>query len=538
MRNPLTHLSLGRRLGAAFAVLCVLLAIVAAAGLNGSARQRAVARQTAELHNLRTDVLELRFLDSDVSGWQGYVFVDALFTGPASAVSSDNPNLVGLNDSRAAGDSLLVTLQGYPLTGPERALVGTLATQWGGYFDLTDSMISLISDGTERSVEAAHVILEGDLEASWGALLDSTAELQASVDARIAALDDDAVAAATGARRQVMLAGAFAALIAVGLGIGITRSIVNPLRRCVVSLKAMADGDLTVTVDVPNHDEVGIMARSLARAQESLRGTLAGVVETAQTVAVAAEELSAANSQVTTGSEETSAQAGVVAAAAEQVSRNIQTVAAGAEQMGASIREIAQNANEAAEVAGRATGVASTTTDLITRLGVSSGEIGDVVKAITSIAEQTNLLALNATIEAARAGDAGKGFAVVASEVKELARETARATEEITRRVEAIQVDTGGAVTAIDEISAIIASINDHQFTIASAVEEQTATTNEMSRSVAEAALGSGEIAHSITGVAAGAAASSAVLEQMGGSVDELARLSADLRQRISAFTY
>jgi len=538
MRNPLTHLSLGRRLGAAFAVLCVLLAIVAAAGLNGSARQRAVARQTAELHNLRTDVLELRFLDSDVSGWQGYVFVDALFTGPASAVSSDNPNLVGLNDSRAAGDSLLVTLQGYPLTGPERALVDTLATQWGGYFDLTDSMISLISDGTERSVEAAHVILEGDLEASWGALLDSTAELQASVDARIAALDDDAVAAATGARRQVMLAGAFAALIAVGLGIGITRSIVNPLRRCVVSLKAMADGDLTVTVDVPNHDEVGIMARSLARAQESLRGTLAGVVETAQTVAVAAEELSAANSQVTTGSEETSAQAGVVAAAAEQVSRNIQTVAAGAEQMGASIREIAQNANEAAEVAGRATGVASTTTDLITRLGVSSGEIGDVVKAITSIAEQTNLLALNATIEAARAGDAGKGFAVVASEVKELARETARATEEITRRVEAIQVDTGGAVTAIDEISAIIASINDHQFTIASAVEEQTATTNEMSRSVAEAALGSGEIAHSITGVAAGAAASSAVLEQMGGSVDELARLSADLRQRISAFTY
>jgi methyl-accepting chemotaxis protein len=161
-----------------------------------------------------------------------------------------------------------------------------------------------------------------------------------------------------------------------------------------------------------------------------------------------------------------------------------------------------------------------------------------VVKAITSIAEQTNLLALNATIEAARAGEAGKGFAVVAGEVKELARETARATEEITRRVEAIQVDTSGAVTAMDQISAIIASINAYQLTIASAVEEQTATTNEMSRSVAEAATGSGEIAANITGVATGAATSSEVLEQMSGSVSELARLSADLRERISAFTY
>ena len=196
------------------------------------------------------------------------------------------------------------------------------------------------------------------------------------------------------------------------------------------------------------------------------------------------------------------------------------------------------NANDAAKVADRATGVAASTNDLITRLGVSSGEIGTVVKAITSIAEQTNLLALNATIEAARAGEAGKGFAVVAGEVKELARETARATEEITRRVEAIQVDTSGAVTAMDQISEIVASINHYQLTIASAVEEQTATTNEMSRSITEAATGSGEIAANITGVAAGAATSSEVLEQMGGSVNELAHLSAGLRERISAFIY
>ena len=349
-----------------------------------------------------------------------------------------------------------------------------------------------------------------------------------------------AEAAATSGSAIRLLVGCLAGglVLVVGLGFVMANSMRRSVTRVQSALEAMARGDLTVRADVHSADEIGRMAASLTTAQDALRATLTGVGASAQTVAAAAEELSAANTQVAAGSEETSAQAGVVAAAAEQVSRNVQTVSAGAEQMGASIREIAQNANEAARVATRATDVVAATNDTVAKLGVSSAEIGTVVKAIASIAEQTNLLALNATIEAARAGEAGKGFAVVAGEVKELARETAKATEEITRRVAAIQVETTGAVAAMGEISAIIASINDYQLTIASAVEEQTATTNEMSRSVTEAASGSSEIASNITGVASGAAASSETLVQMGASVGELARMSAELTSRISAFTY
>ncbi|MGY1652284.1 methyl-accepting chemotaxis protein [Geodermatophilus sp. SYSU D01119] len=329
-----------------------------------------------------------------------------------------------------------------------------------------------------------------------------------------------------------------AVLLSVGLTVWVVRRILRGVRSVQRSAEAMAAGDLTVTPEVTSGDEVGRMAAALGEAQGNLREVLAAVVSSADAVAASSEELSASAAQISASAEETSAQSGVVSGAAEEVSRNVQTVAAGAEQMGASIREIATNAAEASQVAARAVTAAETTTATVAKLGESSAEIGNVVKVITSIAEQTNLLALNATIEAARAGEAGKGFAVVANEVKELAQETAKATEDIARRVQAIQADTGAAVGAIGEISSIVAQISDRQTTIASAVEEQTATTNEMSRSVQEAAQGSGQIADNISGVSTAADSTTQALTQTRTAVDELSRMAADLRGTVGRFTW
>jgi methyl-accepting chemotaxis protein len=326
--------------------------------------------------------------------------------------------------------------------------------------------------------------------------------------------------------------------LAVGLGLYVGRLIVRPLRRVNEVLGKVAEGDLTVKAGIDSTDEVGQMAAALDVATGNMRTAIESMAGSATTLSASSEELSAVSGQIAASAEETSVQSDVVSAAAEQVSRNVQTVATGAEEMGASIREIAQNANEAARVAASAMAVAETTNTTVGKLGDSSIEIGNVIKVITSIAEQTNLLALNATIEAARAGEAGKGFAVVANEVKDLARETAKATEDIGRRVEAIQADTREAVDAIGEISSIIARINDYQTTIASAVEEQTATTNEMSRNVAEAAMGSTEIAQNIVGVATAAQTTSAGVTQSQGAAQELAQLSTELQRLVGEFRF
>jgi methyl-accepting chemotaxis protein len=341
--------------------------------------------------------------------------------------------------------------------------------------------------------------------------------------------------------RSMNLTMAITTFAALGIGIfvavSLSRGIAGATQSLLVQAEAIAAGDLTrEDLKVRSQDELGDLTTAINKMSGSLKSIILSISENAMQVASASEELNSTSQQITANSEETSAQADVVSKAAQSVSQNLQTVATGAEEMGASIKEIAKNATEAAKVATSAVKVAETTTVTVSKLGDSSTEIGQVIKVITSIAQQTNLLALNATIEAARAGEAGKGFAVVANEVKELAKETARATEDISRKIEAIQTDTKAAVDAIASISGVIHQINDISSTIATAVEEQNATTNEMSRNVSEAANGSGEITSNIARVAEAAQGTTRGATDTQKASQQLVETSTQLRRLIEQF--
>lgn len=301
---------------------------------------------------------------------------------------------------------------------------------------------------------------------------------------------------------------------------------------------AAAQGDLTRQISISGNGPMAQLGSSLATFFENLSGSIASISENATALAGASEELSAVSAQMSSNASDTASQAQLVSAATEEVNTNVNVVTTGVEELNSAIREIAKNASDAARVSQQAVSIASDTNRTISKLGDSSMEIGKVVKVITSIAEQTNLLALNATIEAARAGEAGKGFAVVANEVKELAKETARATEDISHKIEAIQSDTSGAISAIQEISEVINRINDISNTIASAVEEQTATANEMGRNVAEAARGSAEIAQNITSVADSTQSTTEGANNTMQAATELSRMAGDLQRLVGQFKY
>lgn len=528
-RLHMTNRSVGAQVATVIAMMALVAMVIAALAVGGVTRM-AKTSETMYSQNVQ---------GTSLAGQMKYQMVFAQYnavsggfaTDPAKAAASNAARDLALQQVGVIADQYLAQAQP---GAAEVELLNAVRTDVGTYAKAVGDADKLIAAGKmdERMTIVTTVL------APVGKAISENIDKLVAIQVEASAHANDAAAAlANQVRLWTILVAVFGTVLALVLGVIVTRSLTSGIRKVKYVADGLASGDLTRVSGLTRGDEVGQTAAALDQASGNLQGLVSGVVEIAETLAAALEELTASNAEMAVGVDGASTQAGVVAAAAAQVSRHVQTVASGAEQMGASIREIAQNTAEAAKVAQRATGVSRSTNEKITQLGVSSAEIGNVVKVITQIAAQTNLLALNATIEAARAGDAGRGFAVVAGEVKDLAEETAKATEEITRRVQEIQADTSGAVVSIEEISAIIASINDFQHTIASAVEEQTATTNEMSRSVTEAATGSGEIADNIADIAALTASSSNTVSQSVNAVSELARMSADLRERVAAFT-
>ena len=416
----------------------------------------------------------------------------------------------------------------------ERSLFEGFRSAWEKHVTIKDQVMDLYQRGKNKEGEALSI---GEGMATFTAadrfLSD---ELQLNRKA-----SGEAMRAAAGiylsARYWVIGLLIGSVVIGAMLSILTARSLASAAEQMLSTIEAVAANNLTVPdLNIRSRDEIGLTGVAVNKMKNNLHRIIQSITGMAEHVACASEELSITSQQILSSSQGTSAQAQVVSTATHQVSQNLQTVATGAEEMSASIKEIATNATEAAKIATSAVKVAETANSTVFKLGDSSTEIGQVIKVITSIAQQTNLLALNATIEAARAGEAGKGFAVVANEVKELAKETAKATEDISRKIEAIQIDTKAAVDAIASIGDVINQVNGISNTIATAVEEQNATTNEMARNVSEAARGSGEITKNIGGVAQAAESTSHGASDTQKAAQQLVETSAELRRLVEQF--
>ena len=347
-----------------------------------------------------------------------------------------------------------------------------------------------------------------------------------------------AVAPASALLRAVGLLAVVVAALAAGAAVVVARALTRPLQSAVEVLELVATGDLRHRLpEDRGTSEVRRLATALNRSVGDVAEVLTALRGRAQDLTGATKRLQVLAGEVAEDAARSASLAAAAGATTEQVAQEVHSVAAGAEEMGASIREIADSAARAAQTMNEAMATAEATSSTVARLGESSREIGAVVEAIAAIAAQTNLLALNATIEAARAGDAGKGFAVVAGEVKDLARETARATAEISGRIVAVQAQSGEAAGAIGEISAVVDRVHEYQTTIASAVEEQSATTAEMSRGVGLAAAGTSSVGSDVRSVADAAASTARSTEATRETAASVAGISDDLGALVARFT-
>ncbi len=376
--------------------------------------------------------------------------------------------------------------------------------------------------------------------------------------------DTQMLNAAVHTRKGVLLFGAVALISGSFLAFVLARGIIGPLKKGVDLAEAISKGDLTKSIDLDQQDEIGVLARAMRTMTENLRNMFGDITEGIETLSSSSTELSAISQQMSAGAEQSSQKAARVAssaeemsssmnsvsAATEEVSQNMDMVASAAEEMSTSIDEIAQNTEKGRSIASDAVMQAASASSRMQELGNAAMEVGTVTETIKEISEQTNLLALNATIEAARAGEAGKGFAVVANEIKELAKQTAEATQQIQQRIDGIQNSTSSTVGEIEQVTRVINEVSDVVSSIATAIEEQSVATKEIANNVSQASFGvqevtqnvsrsstaSSEITSDIAEVNSAAQENANASSQVHMSAEQLSNLSERLKEMVSRF--
>jgi methyl-accepting chemotaxis protein len=529
------NISIGLRLAGAFTCVGLCLVIAIGIGLWGQHRAESETTRLAMAGNIGRDAMVAKFRTADFNGWQNGYALDIL-RGVAGAADDTVGTRAQFVAATAAFRDDLTALDHYRLISAEQTELAAMRQSFEQFMAIDQQAIAGYRSGTAAGRAQAGDLISGPSDTAMARIADAADKFSVLAGGQAGQAAARAADAARTARILMIIAGLICLALAAVLAVLVTRSITVPLRATVATLRAVAAKDLTVRAPAAGRDELAVMGRAVNETLAVLLTTFGMIGDSSRTLAGAAHELTVAAGRISDAAADASGQSERVATAAEEVSRSVQTVASGTEEMNAAIREISGSASMAAGVAASGVDSAREAGETIGQLGRSSAEIGEVIKLITSIAEQTNLLALNATIEAARAGEAGKGFAVVASEVKDLAQETAKATEDIAARVQAIQTDTGAAIGAIDRISTIIGEVNEHSTTIAAAVEEQTATTNEMSRNIVEAATGSGEIAESVSGVATAAQTTVEGVADTQATAERLELMSRDLSELVAQF--